>query len=67
MKVFAPALVTISAINATGWDASLICPAAFTITVDHIAETTVGHGVELNTIGNTTRGAIMTLGGGSGP
>jgi len=61
MKVFAPALVTVSAINATGWDASLVCPAALTITVDHINETTPAHGMCVQ--GNATVMAWAMIGG----
>jgi len=45
MKVYAPALVLISVLNSTGWDTDLVVPAARTITVDHVNETTAGHGV----------------------
>jgi len=40
------------AVNVSGliWDANLIVPAGFLITVDHIAETTGAHGVYINNI-----------------
>jgi len=48
MKFWNPTPVTISAINAAGWDADLIVPAARLIQVDHIAETTPAHGIVTN-------------------
>jgi len=45
MRVYAPASVTVSGLNATGWDADLVVPAARRITVDHIAETTGAHSI----------------------
>ena len=64
MRSMAPAVVTVSALNATGWDTDLVCPAGFRITADHIDETTAAHGTELDAVGDTTKGQIMTLVGG---
>jgi len=55
MKVYAPAAVTVSALNATGWDANLICPAARQITADDINETTALHGTYIT----NPRGPIL--------
>jgi len=48
MKVYAPATVTVSGLNATGWDMDLVCPAGRQITMDHINETTAGHDIIVN-------------------
>jgi len=47
MKYYQPTAVTISALNAGGWDANLIVPAANLITVDHVNPTTAAHGIVL--------------------
>jgi hypothetical protein len=71
MKVYAPASVTVSGLNATGWDADLVVPAAFIITVNHVTETTPAHGTVFNAvldaadIGNTLKGLVMVHGGGT--
>jgi hypothetical protein len=55
-----------STVNVSGliWDIDLIVPAANRITVDHVDQTTIGHGVEIDNIGDTTSAVIMVLGGG---
>jgi hypothetical protein len=52
MKVYAPAAVTVTGLNATGWDANLLPAGAFTYDITTTAN-----------LSNTFRGAIMVLGG----
>ena len=53
MKMTIPALVTISAINGSGWDADLLVPAGKKIEV-----------TDYTCVGDVMNGVIMTLGGG---
>lgn len=67
MKFYSPAPTTISQLNATGWDADLVVPAARMITVDHIAETTAAHNIIhddpgvgiMRGNGNSATGAVL--------
>jgi hypothetical protein len=52
MRVYAPAAVTVTGLNATGWDANLLPAGAFTYDIATTAN-----------LSNTFRGAIMVLGG----
>jgi hypothetical protein len=65
MKVFAPALVLVSVLNATGWDTDMVVPATRQITVDHITQTTAGHGVFINPVsGAPTAWSMLRVQGG---
>lgn len=69
MRYSRPNAVVVSAINAAGWDADLVVPAARRITVDHIGETTGAHNIVLDNTetgrqigtGNSATGAVLAF------